>query len=189
MARTGRAVAVVGSGPAGLAAAQQLTRVGHEVVVFERADRIGGLLRYGIPDFKLEKPRLDRRLGQMRSEGTIFRAAIEVGVDYTVDRLRSRFDAIILAGGAPVPRDLPVAGRDLRGIHLAMEYLTWANTPSRCGGGFNVAVTTSASSTRRGRPDRLRSSRAASPPSAYRSRQWITVGRLTPTRVAISVFE
>ena len=108
VARTGQAVAVVGSGPAGLAAAQQLTRVGHEVVVFERADRIGGLLRYGIPEFKLEKRRLDRRLIQMRSEGTIFRAGIEVGVDYTVDRLRSRFDAVILAGGAPVPRDLPV---------------------------------------------------------------------------------
>jgi glutamate synthase (NADPH/NADH) small chain len=127
VARTGRAVAVVGSGPAGLAAAQQLTRVGHEVVVFERADRIGGLLRYGIPEFKLEKRRLDRRLIQMRSEGTIFRARIEVGVDYTVDRLWSRFDAVVLASGAPVPRDLPVVGRDLRGIHLAMEYLTWAN--------------------------------------------------------------
>ena len=127
VARTGRAVAVVGSGPAGLAAAQQHTRVGHEVVVLERADRIGGLLRYGIPEFKLEKRRLDRRLFQMRREGTIFRAGIEVGVDYTVDRLRSRFDAVVLASGAPVPRDLPVAGRDLRGIHLATEYLTWAN--------------------------------------------------------------
>src|SRR4051794_10942611 len=125
--RTGKRVAVVGSGPSGLAAAQQLTRAGHEVVVLERADRIGGLLRYGIPEFKMEKRVLDRRLKQMRREGTIFRAGIEVGVDYTVDRLRSRFDAIILASGAPVPRDLPVAGRDLRGIHLAMEYLTWAN--------------------------------------------------------------
>ena len=95
--------------------------------MFERADRIGGLLRYGIPEFKLEKRRLDRRLMQMRSEGTIFRAGIEVGEEYTVDRLRSRFDAVILACGAPVARDLPVAGRDLRGVHLAMDYLTWAN--------------------------------------------------------------
>jgi glutamate synthase (NADPH) small chain len=126
-ARTGRAVAVVGSGPAGLAAAQQLTRVGHEVVVFERADRIGGLLRYGIPEFKLEKRRLDQRLDQMRREGTVFRAGTEVGVDYTADRLRSRFDAVVLAGGATVPRDLPVSGRDLHGVHLAMDYLTWAN--------------------------------------------------------------
>ena len=95
--------------------------------MFERADQIGGLPRYGIPEFKLEKRRLDRRLKQMRSEGTIFRAGTEVGVDYTVYRLRSRFDAVILAGGAPVPRDLPIADRDLRGIYLAMEYLTWAN--------------------------------------------------------------
>ena len=125
--RTGKRVAVVGSGPAGLAAAQQLTRAGHDVVVFERDDRIGGLLRYGIPEFKMEKRHLERRLGQMRAEGTEFRPSTEVGVDLTGDQLRADFDAVVLAGGATVRRDLPIPGRDLDGIHQAMEYLPIAN--------------------------------------------------------------
>ncbi|HVL83192.1 MAG TPA: glutamate synthase subunit beta [Pseudonocardia sp.] len=125
--RTGRRVAVVGSGPAGLAAAQQLTRVGHEVVVYERADRIGGLLRYGIPEFKMEKHRLDRRLKQMQDEGTMFRASVDVGIDVTAERLREEFDAVVLAGGATAWRDIPVPGRELEGVYQAMEYLPWAN--------------------------------------------------------------
>jgi glutamate synthase (NADPH) small chain len=125
--QTGKRVAVVGSGPAGLAAAQQLTRVGHDVVVFERADRIGGLLRYGIPEFKMEKHRLDRRLDQMRAEGTEFRAGVDVGADVTAEQLRAEFDAIVLAGGATAWRDLPVPGRELSGIYQAMEYLPLAN--------------------------------------------------------------
>ncbi|OBI36440.1 glutamate synthase subunit beta [Mycobacterium sp. E2238] len=124
---TGKKVAVVGSGPAGLAAAQQLTRAGHTVTVFERADRIGGLLRYGIPEFKMEKRVLDRRLNQMRSEGTEFRAGVNVGVDITAEQLRADFDAVVLAGGATAGRDLPIPGRDLDGIHQAMEYLPWGN--------------------------------------------------------------
>ncbi len=124
---TGKSVAVVGSGPAGLAAAQQLTRAGHSVTVFERADRIGGLLRYGIPEFKMEKRVLDRRLDQMRAEGTEFRAAVNVGVDITADQLREDVDAIVLAGGATAWRDLPIPGRDLDGIHQAMEFLPWGN--------------------------------------------------------------
>jgi glutamate synthase (NADPH) small chain len=140
--RTGRSVAIVGSGPAGLAAAQQLTRAGHDVTVFERADRLGGLLRYGIPEFKMEKRHLDRRLGQMEAEGTRFRTSVEVGVDIEADRLRSEFDAVVLAGGATEPRDLPIAGREFAGIHQAMEYLPGANRVQQ--GDFSAAPITAA---------------------------------------------
>ena len=124
---TGKAIAVVGSGPAGLAAAQQLARAGHTVVVYERADRIGGLLRYGIPEFKMEKAHLDRRLRQMSQEGVKFRPGVEVGVDVTMGDLRKRYDAIVLAIGATQWRDLAIPGRELAGVHQAMEYLPGAN--------------------------------------------------------------
>ena len=125
--KTGKRVAVVGSGPAGLAAAQQLARVGHEVIVFEKADRIGGLLRYGIPDFKMEKSHIDRRIAQMEAEGVQFRANQHIGVDTPADVLMQDFDAVILSGGAEFPRDLPVPGRNLGGIHFAMEFLPQQN--------------------------------------------------------------
>ncbi|HKW09933.1 MAG TPA: glutamate synthase subunit beta [Gemmatimonadaceae bacterium] len=124
---TGRRVAIIGAGPTGLAAAQQLRRLGHTVVVFEKADRIGGLLRYGIPDFKLEKSLLERRLAQLVAEGVRFRTAVNVGEDLTVDELRRDFHAICLAGGAESPRGLEVPGRGLVGVHLAMEFLTQQN--------------------------------------------------------------
>ena len=124
---SGKTVAVVGSGPAGLAAAQQLTRAGHTVAVYERADKPGGLLRYGIPEFKMEKSVLDRRLAQMEAEGTRFRAGVAVGEEITGSQLRARYDAVVLAIGSTVPRDLPVPGRELCGVHQAMEYLPPSN--------------------------------------------------------------
>lgn len=124
---TGKTVAVVGSGPAGLAAAQQLTRAGHTVAVFEKDDRIGGLLRYGIPDFKMEKHHIDRRVAQMEAEGTRFRLGVNIGVDITWTELRSRFDAVLVATGAPQPRDLKIPGRNLEGVEFAMHYLHQSN--------------------------------------------------------------
>jgi glutamate synthase (NADPH/NADH) small chain len=125
--RSGRSVAVVGSGPSGLAAAQQLSRAGHTVTLFEKNDRIGGLLRYGIPDFKLEKWVIDRRLEQMREEGVVFQTGVHVGVDVTVAELRKNFDAVVLALGAEAPRNLDVPGRELEGVHFAMEFLPQQN--------------------------------------------------------------
>ncbi len=124
---SGKTVAVIGSGPAGLAVAQQLTRAGHTVAVYERAERIGGLLRYGIPEFKMEKHIVDRRLVQMEKEGTRFRPGVNVGVDITGAQLRSRYDAVVLAVGATQWRDLEIPGRSLKGIYQAMEYLPWGN--------------------------------------------------------------
>jgi glutamate synthase (NADPH/NADH) small chain len=124
---TGKTIAIVGSGPAGLAAAQQLTRVGHTVAVYERDHHVGGLLRYGIPDFKMEKKHIDRRIDQMREEGTRFRTGVTIGVDVTWPELHERYDAIIVATGAPVGRDLPIKGRELSGIHFAMDYLVPSN--------------------------------------------------------------
>jgi glutamate synthase (NADPH/NADH) small chain len=125
--RSGMRAAVVGSGPSGLSAAQQLCRAGHAVTVFEKADRIGGLLRYGIPDFKMEKQVLDRRLEQMRAEGVEFRTGVDVGRDLPARELLQQFDAVCLAGGAMMPRDLPVPGRELKGVHFAVDYLTQQN--------------------------------------------------------------
>ena len=124
---TGKTVAVVGSGPAGLAAAQQLTRAGHTVAVYERDDRIGGLLRYGIPDFKMEKRHLESRLRQMQDEGTRFRAGVQIGTDISWSDLRARYDAVVIATGSTLPRELAIPGRDLAGVHFAMEYLVESN--------------------------------------------------------------
>ncbi|MBM3765057.1 MAG: glutamate synthase subunit beta [Acidobacteria bacterium] len=125
--RTGKRVAIVGSGPAGMAAAQQLNRAGHSVTLYEKADRIGGLLRYGIPDFKMEKHHIDRRVEQMKAEGVEFMVNAHIGVDVPVEELRNNFDAVMLTGGAEQGRDLPIPGRDLKGIHFAMEFLPQQN--------------------------------------------------------------
>jgi len=125
--KSGKRVAVVGSGPAGMACSQQLARAGHAVVLFEKADRIGGLMRYGIPDFKFEKWQIDRRMEQMAAEGVEFRTGVHVGVTLPAARLVAEFDAVVFAGGAEAPRDLPVPGRDLSGVHFAMDYLTQQN--------------------------------------------------------------
>jgi glutamate synthase (NADPH) small chain len=127
LVKTGKRVAVIGSGPSGLACAQQLARVGHGVVVYEKADRIGGLLRYGIPDFKMEKAAIDRRMAQMSIEGVEFRANVEVGNDVSAEDLLAEYDAVVMAGGAEAPRDLPIPGRDLDGVHFAMEFLPQQN--------------------------------------------------------------
>ena len=146
---TGKTVAVIGSGPAGLAAAQQLTRAGHTVVVYERADKIGGLLRYGIPEFKMEKSIVDRRLYQMEQEGTRFRTNVKVGKDITGSALRSKYDAVVVAIGATNWRDLNIPGREAKGVYQAMEYLPWGNkqalgelesTPEINAAGKNVVI-------------------------------------------------
>ncbi len=125
--KTGKKIAVVGSGPSGLAAAQQLARYGHEVVVFEKSDRIGGLLRYGIPDFKLEKRIIDRRIDQMKKEGVVFETSVNVGIDISAKYLNRTFDAVVIAAGSTIPRDIKIPGRELNGIHFAMEFLTQQN--------------------------------------------------------------
>ena len=125
--KTGRKIAIIGSGPAGLACAQQLARVGHSVVVFEKNDRIGGLLRYGIPDFKMEKSHIDRRMKQMRAEGVEFRVNQYIGVDVSAQKIKDEFDAVVLTSGAEQPRDLPVPGRNLQGVHFAMDFLPQQN--------------------------------------------------------------
>src|SRR5438552_752257 len=125
--RTGRRVAVVGSGPAGLAAAAELNKAGHKVALFERNDRIGGLLRYGVPDFKLDKGVVQRRVDILEAEGIEMRTGVDVGVDVTGDELREQFDAIVIATGSTIPRDLPVPGRELDGVHFAMDYLEQRN--------------------------------------------------------------
>ena len=125
--KSGKRVAIVGSGPAGLAAAQQLTRAGHHVILYEKADRIGGLLRYGIPEFKMEKQHLDRRLDQMRAEGTIFVTGVDIGKDISASDIANDFDAVLITVGAEIPRDIQIDGRELTGIHQAMEYLPQAN--------------------------------------------------------------
>ena len=125
--KTGKKVSVIGAGPAGLACAQQLARVGHEVTVYEKNNKAGGLLRYGIPDFKMEKHIIDRRINQLEEEGIIFKYGINVGIDITIEDLENNFDAIVLSGGSEHPRDLPVEGRDLDGIHFAMEFLPQQN--------------------------------------------------------------
>ncbi|MFZ5894036.1 MAG: glutamate synthase subunit beta [Myxococcota bacterium] len=126
-ARTGKKVAVIGSGPAGLAAAQQLNRAGHSVTLYERDDRIGGLLTYGIPDFKMEKSLVERRIEQMSAEGVVFKTSVNVGYDVTAEDLKKEYDAVVLALGSRVPRDLPIPGRELPGIHFAMDFLTQQN--------------------------------------------------------------
>ena len=149
LVRTGKRIAVVGSGPAGLAAADQLNRAGHTVTVLERADRIGGLLRYGIPEFKLEKRFLDRRLSLLAGEGVLFRTSCNVGVDLPTADLRRDYEAVILAGGATSPRDLKVPGRELAGIHFAMEYLTESNR--RCEGDATASLDDPKAITARGK--------------------------------------